>query len=210
VSQRLWGWGLPPEEASADKRAGLSDKAYEAYLRAYELAPGDSDVQYGFAVGNFDRCDADRPRVESAKTIALNPYDASHLGFLSNQVAFVGDWDDVLAMAEKAIKLAGPATNPTCRWTPAKRHFFRGEYQAAYDDFQRAYSETYWLSHLDLAYTLPYLGRLDEAKAHVAKLLQLFPTMTIREADGLYKLTCFPQAYRERMVDALRKAGLPE
>jgi hypothetical protein len=40
--------------------------------------------------------------------------------------------------------------------------------------------------------------------------LILYPTMTIREADAFYKLACFEPAYREKMVGALRQAGLPE
>ena len=58
--------------------------------------------------------------------------------------------------------------------------------------------------------TLPFLGRVDEAKQHVAELLKMYPTMTIREADAFYKLVCFDPAYREKMAGALRQAGLPE
>ncbi len=76
--------------------------------------------------------------------------------------------------------------------------------------FSVAYIESFWLSHLDLAYTLPFLGRIDEAKAQVAALLKMYPTMTIREADAFYKLVCFDAAYREKMDGALRRAGLPE
>ncbi len=75
---------------------------------------------------------------------------------------------------------------------------------------QRGYIESWWISHLDLAYTLPFLGRIDEAKQHVAALLKMYPTMTIREADAFYKLVCFEPAFREKMVGALRQAGLPE
>ncbi len=77
--------------------------------------------------------------------------------------------------------------------------------------FQRSHVEEFWLSHLDLAYTLPFLGRIDEAKAHVAALLKMNPSMTIAEADALYKLLfCFEPAFREKMARALRQAGLPE
>jgi hypothetical protein len=38
----------------------------------------------------------------------------------------------------------------------------------------------------------------------------MYPTMTIREADAFYKLVCFDSAFREKMVGALRQAGLPE
>ena len=67
-----------------------------------------------------------------------------------------------------------------------------------------------WLSHLQAAYTLPFLGRLDDAKTEITKLLKLRPDFTIREADAFYRMYCFSPEYIEKMNDALRQAGLPE
>ena len=209
-AQRVWGWGLPPEEASAEKRVHLADRELQAALHAQGLAPLSGHGQYYVALGYYATCNADRVRIESEKAAALNPYNAGMLGGLSLYVAFTGHWDEGKALAEKAMKLAGPTAIPVWWWPAAKQAWFRGEYQVAYEDFQRAYIESFWLSHLDLAYTLPFLGRVDEAKQHVAALLKMYPTMTIREADAFYKLVCFNSAYREKMVGALRQAGLPE
>jgi adenylate cyclase len=208
--QRIWGWGLPPEDASVDKRAHLADRELQAALRARDLAPLDGRAQYFVAMGYNGWCDADRVRIETEKAAALNPYNADMLGSFGLWLAFIGHWDEGTALAEKAIKLAGPTAIPFWWWPAAKRAWFHGEYQEAYEYFQRAYIESFWLSHLDLAYTLPFLGRIDEAKQHVAALLKMYPTMTIREADAFYKLVCFEPAYREKMVGALRQAGLPE
>ena len=93
---------------------------------------------------------------------------------------------------------------------PAKRHWLRGEYSEAYEAFQHSYWEWLWLSHLDLAYTLPFLGRIDDAKAHVATLLKMYPSMSVAEADAFYRLLCFEPAFWEKMARALRQAGLPE
>jgi tetratricopeptide (TPR) repeat protein len=193
-----------------DKRAHLADRVLHAVLRAQDLAPLDGRAQYFVTMGYYATCQADRVRIEAEKAAALNPYDADKLGGLGLWVAFTGHWDEGTALAEKALKLAGPSAVPFWWWPAAKRAWFRGEYQEAYEDFQRAYIESFWLSHLDLAYTLPFLGRIDEAKQHVAALLKMYPTMTIREADALYKLVCFDAAYREKMAGALRQAGLPE
>ena len=209
-AQRVWGWGLPPEEASAEKRVHLADQELKAALHAQDLAPLSGHAQYYVALGYYATCDADRVRIEAEKAAALNPYNAGMLGGLSLYVAFTGHWDEGKALAEKAMKLAGPTATPIWWWPAAKRAWFRGEYQDAYEGFQRAYIELFWLSHLDLAYTLPFLGRVDEAKQHVAVLLKMYPTMTIREADAFYKLVCFDPAYREKMAGALRQAGLPE
>jgi tetratricopeptide (TPR) repeat protein len=141
--------------------------------------------------------------------VALNPYDADNLGILGDYLAFSGLWDERTALAEKAIRLTGAEAYRVWRLALAKRHWFRGEDQEAYDAFQRSYQEGIWLSRLDLAYTLPFLGRIDEAKAHVAPLLKMVPSMSIREADALYKLTCFDAAYREKMVAPCARRACP-
>ena len=210
ANQRIWGWGLPAEDAGVDKRAHLADRQLQAALRARDLAPLDSRAQTYVAAGYYATCQPERVLVEAEKAAELNPYDAGTLGGLGLFVAFTGHWDEGNALAEKALKLAGPSAAPYWWWPKAKRAWFRGDYPEAYETFQRAYIESFWLSHLDLAYTLPFLGRIDEAKQHVAALLKMYPTMTIREADAFYKLVCFDAAYREKMAGALRQAGLPE
>jgi class 3 adenylate cyclase/TolB-like protein/tetratricopeptide (TPR) repeat protein len=209
-NQRVFGWGLPPDEASIEKRSHLADRGLQAAVRAVDLAPQDAGVQSQLAHGFHAKCELDRFKIEAEKAVALNPYDADNLGWLGIGLAFSGFWDEGTAFAEKAIKLTGPAASPQWWLAPAKRHWFRGEYQEAYDAFQHSYQEWFWLSHLDLAYTLPFLGRIDEAKAHVATLLKMDPTMTIAEADAFYRLFCFEPAFREKMARALRQAGLPE
>jgi hypothetical protein len=66
------------------------------------------------------------------------------------------------------------------------------------------------LDHLHLVYTLPYLGRIDDARAQIPILLKLKPNMSVREADRFYKTACFDADFRDRMVKALRLAGLRE
>ena len=174
-------------------------------FRHFELGQQQESPLPSGQVGQIFQC-----VVEAEKAAALGPYDANALGSLGLFVAFTGHWDEGNALAEKALKLAGPSAAPYWWWPKAKRAWFRGDYPEAYETFQRAYIESFWLSHLDLAYTLPFLGRVDEAKQHVAALLKMYPMMTIREADAFYKLVCFDAPYREKMVGALRQAGLPE
>jgi TolB-like protein len=208
--QRIWGWGLSAGEAVIEKRDHLADRQLEAALHAVDLAPHDAGAQAALAYSYYAKCQPDRLKVEVEKAVAFNPYDADNLGGLGRYLAFSGQWDEGTAFAEQAIKLMGPAAQRSWWWGPAKRHWFRGEYPEAYEAFQHSYTEGLWLSHLDLAYTLPFLGRIDDAKAQVAALLKVYPSMTIREADAFYKLICFEPAFREKMAGALRQAGLPE
>jgi len=211
ASQRYFGWGLPPEEASIEKRDHLAERELQAALRAIDLAPLDAGAQAALAYGYYAKCQPGRFRIEAEKAVALNPYDVENLGGLGVSLAESGFWDEGTAFAEKAIRLTGPAAFWHWWLAPAKRHFLRGEYQEAYEAILRAYQESLgWGSHLDQAYILPFLGRTDEAKEHVATLLKMYPSMSIAEADALYRLFCHEPAYREKMARGLRQAGLPE
>ncbi|WP_426437449.1 tetratricopeptide repeat protein [Bradyrhizobium genosp. P] len=211
TAQRFIAFGLAPDLVQhADKRLYLNEEMIRAATRAVELAPDDATVRRVFAAAIGTKCQVDLYRQEVQKALALNPNDPVTNGFLGINLAYMGDWDEGAALAEKAIRLAGPNASFNWWFGPAKRHWWRGEYQQALEDFRHAYIEGFWLSHLDQAYTLPLLGRLDDAKTQVAKLLKLRPDFTIREADAVYRMYCFAPDYIERMNGALRQAGLPE
>ena len=209
-NQRLWGWGLPPEEASVEKRVHLADRELQAALRAHDLAPLDSALSFTSRRDTTPHANRSAFWWRRKKRRRLIPTTPRY-------------WDPSVY----SWRLPVTGTKGT-RW-PKRLSSWRGHppfhsgggrrrsepgsvatIQEAYEAFQRAYIESFWLSHLDLAYTLPFLGRVDEAKQHVAALLKMYPTMTIREADAFYKLVCFDAAYREKMAGALRQAGLPE
>jgi adenylate cyclase len=69
----------------------------------------------------------------------------------------------------------------------------------------------YWLPYVDLAAAYAWTGRDVEARAAIAELLKLMPGYTVRKwADaGLSDNPTFRAEY-QRIVDGLRKAGLPE
>ena len=210
-AQRNTGFALAPEEATnINQRLYLADKAVEAANRAVEIAPNDAFVRGLVARAAWMACQPDLVRIESLRAIALNPYDSQNLGPLGNYVAYVGFWEEGVAIADKGIALTAPATPRWWRWATAKRAWLRGDYQLALDTFRQSYVEQLWLSHLQLAYTLPMLGRADEARAHVAVLLKMRPAFTVREADAYYKTWCFGPPFREKMRQALHAAGMPE
>ena len=210
-TQRNWGFALPSDQAaSVDKRFYLAEKALAAANRAVELAPNDAFVRGLAARAAWMACQPDLVRIETMRAVALNPNDPQNLGPLGTLMAASGFWDEGVALAEKGIALTAPATPRWWWWAIAKRHWFHGEYQPALDAFRQAFVEQLWLSHLQMAYTLPFLDRIDEAKAHATALTKLSPGFTIREADAYYGMWCFPPSYREKMRDGLRMAGLPQ
>jgi TolB-like protein/DNA-binding winged helix-turn-helix (wHTH) protein len=209
-SQRTWGFPSQNGEiASVEQRLHLADLAVDAANRAVEIAPNDAFVRGLVARAAWMAGQRDLLRIETMRAIELNPNDPQNLGPLGNLMAYAGFWDEGVALAQKGIALTGPSTPRWWWWALAKRAFAHGEYPAAFDAFRQSYVEQLWISHLHMAYTLPYLDRTNEAAAHVAALLRLKPGFTVREADAYYKMWCFAPSYREKMCDALRIAGLP-
>jgi TolB-like protein len=210
-NQRTWGFPSPTGEvASVETRLYLADMAVEAANRAVEIAPNDAFVRGLVARAAWMACQPDLLRNETMRAIELNPNDPQNLGPLGNLMAYSGFWDEGVALAEKGIALTAPSTPRWWWWAIAKRAFAHEDFAQAFDAFRKSYVEQLWVSHLHMAYTLPFLDRVKEAKAHAATLLKMRPGFTIPEADAYYKMWCFAPSYREKMCDALRIAGLPD
>lgn len=208
-SQRTWGFPSPTGEVgSVEDRLDLADKAVEAANRAVEIAPNDAFVRGLVARAAWMACQPDLLRIETMRAIELNPNDPQNLGPLGNLMAYAGFWDEGVALAERGIALTAPSTPRWWWWASAKRAFAHHDYATAFNAFRQSYVEQLWISHLHMAYTLPYLDRVKDAKAHVATLLRMRPGFTIREADAYYKMWCFAPSYREKMCEALSRAGL--
>src|SRR5205085_1044403 len=113
-------------------------------------------------------------------------------------------------MAEKAIAVAGPSAPKWWYWAAAKGYFHKGDYENARKAFLLAFSEGSWLDLLHVVYTLPYLGRTEEAKARIPDLMKLKPEISVQVVNQYHKMWCFEDDYIERMDKALRMAGLRE
>jgi TolB-like protein len=209
-NQRTWGFPSPTGKVgSIEERLYFADMAVEAANHAVEIAPNDAFVRGLVARAAWMARQSDLLRIETMRAIELNPNDPQNLGPLGNLMAYAGFWDEGVALAEKGIALTAPSTPRWWWWAAAKRAFAYGNYAEAFDAFRQSYVEQLWISHLHMAYTLPFLGRTNEAKAHIATLLKMRPGFTVREADAYYKMWCFAPSYREKMCNALRIAGLP-
>lgn len=210
-NQRTWGFpSSTGDVGSVAERLYLADMAVEAANRAVEIAPNDAFVRGQVARAAWMANQPDLLRIETMRAFELNPNDPQNLGPLGNLMAYAGFWDEGVALAERGIALTSPSTPRWWWWASAKRAFAHGNYAQAFDAFRQSYVEQLWISHLHMAYTLPFLGRTNEAAAHVVTLLKMRPGFTIREAEAYYKMWCFAPSYREKMCEGLRTARLPE
>ena len=124
----------------------------------------------------------------------------------------VGNWDEAIVLGERAVRLNPHAPS----WVflgLGLAHTFKGEYTravSAYDaGLQRAESDVVRGGfHRGLAFAHSEAGQMEKARVHMTKALKLNPRYSSRY---LRKTTYYKNpAQLERMLAALRKAGLPE
>jgi adenylate cyclase len=70
------------------------------------------------------------------------------------------------------------------------------------------YQPDFLPAHINLAVCYPALGRKEEAHAEAAEVLRLSPKFSVKKFAK--RLTIRDKAVKERYIDALRKAGLPD
>jgi tetratricopeptide (TPR) repeat protein len=128
-------------------------------------------------------------------------------------------------MSELAVQAGKPdealasLTRPGIYWDPTYvftsqefhlgfAYFMKGDYHTALEHLQKE-------TTLDPLYTLAFLaasyaelGRLDEARATVAKIREKNPDATLDVVRSVWAFRY--EADTERLLGALRKAGLPE
>lgn len=194
--------GLREEERLASVRCAESAVAFgRDDPRALTLA--------GFSIGMDGR---DRAAAFVALEAALAISPSSALTYILGSVMLA--WS---ANAERAIEWSerGMRLSPLDPWAfaaydaQAMGQFCLGHYdraaQAAYKSVQA--NPAHSITYVQLAAALAKLGRLNEAKAAAAKVLELHPTFRFgRQFAGV---DCAP-ALANPMSEALRMVGLPE
>jgi adenylate cyclase len=209
--QRWWGTGLNGSEADdIEKRAYLVNRAMEAANRGVDLTPQSAFAHFALFQAYYLTCQPERMRVEAERVLTIIPNDATIIGSMGNSLAFAGLWDMGVQLADKALTLAGPAAPQWWWWAAGKDHYRKGEYEQALEYFRRGYVVENWIDHLHLAFTLPYVGKVEEARAEIPTLMKLKPTISVQEANRYFAMWCFDKDFREKMMTALRLAGLRE
>ncbi len=209
--QYWWANTLPePMRSDPALRAHLPEKAIDAANRAESLSDGyDTAVYWGMAEAYFSACEADKLKTAIDRGLQINPGDPNLMGAFGNWLAYSGRWQEGAELTFKALEIEPRRYRKWWWMGPAKAAYFEGNYEQAYEYFLKAFNERNWMSHLQLAYTLPHLGRLDEARKSVATLQYMYPGFTLEKALEIYDLLCFPESFLARVRDALIQAGLP-
>jgi TolB-like protein/tetratricopeptide (TPR) repeat protein len=196
-------------------RAGFQESNRTASVRHARSAilHGPDDAQAltlaGFSIGMDGH---DRGAAFTALEAALAISPSSALTYILGGVIFgwAGEAERAIEWSERGMRLS-----PFDPWAfaafdaQAMSHLLRGRYEdacrAAYRSVQA--NPAHSITYVQLAAALAKLGRLDEAKAAAARVLELHPTF--RYSRQFAGVNCDP-ALAECLGGALRTAGLPE
>jgi len=200
----IFGWGKSPlqsmERASecAQKAIGLSNSC----AKAYDLM--------GFI--NLLNRKFDDSIENGEKAVRLNPNDPTMVENLGVIMHFNGKIDESIALIKNAMRLC-PSYPAFYLHHLSMSYFLAGRYQEALAAGElllaRAYKGEFSLlsAHSDLAEAYIGLGQDQKARAHAEEMLKINPNYSLadlRKRIYFYK----DPAHLERLIDALRKAGL--
>lgn len=201
-----WAQGWPPIGEDDDARG------IELVERALAHARDDAVVlSLASMMLIHNLKDYDRGLELSRRAVALNPNNLTVIMFAGIVQLHLGDLDEAIAYCEHAIRLSPAVDGSYWPLTAiAHVHVIRGNYEEAIGWAKRSISSnpsfvcTYWM----LAAANAHLGRLDEARRHVATLKRLAPESTVQ-------LIWAGQPQKETgrlaaVLDGLRLAGLEE
>jgi TolB-like protein/Flp pilus assembly protein TadD len=184
-------------------------KAAELYKKVITLDPSEA-VAHGLLgmVYTFMR-QHEKGIAEAEKAVALNPNAADAQCFFGNILHFNGRHKEAIEAIKKAIRL-----NPF----PPNWYFMNlgyayggaGMYEEAITACQKALrvKPDNLFAHRCLAAAYSLSGREEEAHAEVAEILRINPKLSLQY---FAKTTPYKNPHdTELLIDALRKAGLPE
>src|SRR5205823_1308644 len=196
-------------------RAGLQEANRVASIRHARSAilHGQDDANAltlaGFSIG-MDGHDRGAAFTALEAALAISPSSALTYILGSVILGWSGEAERAIEWGERGMRLS-----PFDSWAfaafdaQAMSHLLRGRYEAAcraaYKSVQA--NSAHSITYVQLAAALAKLGRLEEARAAAARVLDLHPPS--RHSRQFAGVNCAP-ALAEALGDALRAAGLPE
>jgi len=182
------------------------DRALEAGLRAAELDPSSAVAHMTLAWIRLFRRELDASLASADRAVALNPNDLEVVCLSGLATAYAGKWERGIALTRKAMALS-PNYPRWCHFPAAIHHYFRGEYeQSLAETVQLEMTDFFWTQTF-LAENYAQLGRMEQARAAIAKLLKLYPDISANYRREARKYN-WTEDQIEHLVEGLRKAGL--
>lgn len=143
------------------------------------------------------------------RAIQYSPNYADAYALLAWTLNYAGQPNEALAALETAMRL-NPIIPASYSEIRGEIFFALGNYTGALAEFERALqiNPTHMRARMWLVTTLAQTDSLDEAQWQAAELTQLNPDFSLARLQ--YAFPFIDQSVRDKLLNGLRKAGLPE
>jgi TolB-like protein/Flp pilus assembly protein TadD len=196
---RQGGWHIM--EPQVTRAAALA-------ARAVELDDSDPWAHLALGFVAVTRRRTDDAVEEFHRALDLNPNFAAAHGFLGCGLAFDGRSDQAIDHIEQAIRMSPhDPQNALLNAALGFAHYVAGHYEEAAGFGRKAIQQRFELTNGHRVYvaSLAQAGRIDEARAALARLQELLPETSIAWVERNIPHTPGPMA---KFLEGLRKAGL--
>jgi tetratricopeptide (TPR) repeat protein len=197
-----------------DDRAARFAAAEATLTKVLSLAPNDAWAHFWMGVVKDQTNRTAEGIAEVQRALALDPNLAAAHGEMGNAKIFTGQAEETEVQENEALRLS-PRDNFAFVWMllagAAKVHLGANEEAVEWLRRSIGVNRNLPMAHFFLAAALGNLGKLDEARAETQAGLALNPNFSVHgfrvgaESNNPIFLT-----QRERLLEGLRKAGVPE
>jgi tetratricopeptide (TPR) repeat protein len=176
--------------------------------RAVELDDSDPWAHLALGFVAFTRRRTDEAVEEFQRALDLNPNFAAAHGFLGCALAFDARSEQAIDHIEQAIRMSPhDPQNALLNAALAAAHYQAGRYAEAVGFGRKAIQQRFELTNGHRIYvaSLAQAGRIDDARAALARLQELHPDNSIAWIERNVPYTPGPMA---KFLEGFRKAGL--
>jgi eukaryotic-like serine/threonine-protein kinase len=184
------------------------ERAREAAWRAVKIDPACQMGWKELAAVHFFSRDFTAFRETAERAMSLNPRDGTTLAYMAIMIAFSGDWERGIALAQRAIALN--RHHPGWYYLVLFHHHYRKrDYEAALQTAKKINMPEFHWRHLTAAAACGMLGRQEEARTAIESLSKYNPAFldleNVREDIEMWD----PDKDEvEQFLQGLQKAGL--
>ena len=192
-----------------NKEPQILDRAYQIAKQALTL--NDSLSEAHRILGDIYLFQKEHAKAvsEFKEAISLNPNYADALAGLADVFNWAGKPEDAISLIKKAMHL-NPHHNAWYPFTLGVSYIFLQQIEKAVDILQRGliHNPDFLAIHLALAGLYADMDRIEDANMEVEEVLRLSPDFTLQVLQEMIPLK--DPVVKERLINAARKAGLPE
>jgi adenylate cyclase len=184
------------------------ETAEQLVQKSIDLSGPDSDTHQILGMVYYLRRQYDKAIAECQKAVVLSPNSAEANFRYGHALRYAGRFDEAIPIIEKAIRL-NPFTPMVYINNLAWVYAFSEQYEKAISLWDSAIKRNpdYFFAYLGLTLVYQLTGNEAKAREAASEVMRLKPNLTV---SRLAKGPATKGIDRKRMLDQLRKAGIPE